>query len=195
MCDSNYYDDRINLLEKWLNRKEAEWKARIIMPTEQMKKTDKELFQLTERSWKAARENLVAKLLNHDQFGTSIGEKKYSELTSLELSTISKNLAVRLYMFNYEYPTFLTEMIKGVIEHPSILHSDRVHLETFCKMFELDWRGDKTFKNKEEFLSRRPIYLKGDNFKAYADLDQEGLRKMIKKSCTPYVEDVVEKFS
>jgi len=49
---------------------------------------------------------------------------------------------VRLLMFNYEYPVFLCESIKAVIEHPNILASDRVQLETFCKLLELDWRGD-----------------------------------------------------
>ena len=92
-------------------------------------------------------------------------------MTSVELSTIAQNLAVRLNMFNYEYPTFLTEVIKGVLEHPNLMNSDRAHLETFCKMFEVDWRGDKAEKNKEEFLCDKPIYLKGDNIKRYMDLD------------------------
>jgi hypothetical protein len=32
-------------------------------------------------------------------------------------------------------------------------------MEAITKMFELDWRGDRTLKNKKEFLATHPLYL------------------------------------
>lgn len=88
MWDANYYDERIKMLELWVKRKEDEYKSRVVMPPQNMKKSDKELFESIDRDWKDAREKLVSKLLTQDEFGSTI-EKNYNELSSLELSTIS----------------------------------------------------------------------------------------------------------
>lgn len=68
-------------------------------------------------------------------------------------------------------------------------------MESFAKIFELDWRGDESYENKQEFLSYRPMYLKGDNIKGYSEMKQEDISKMIKSACSPYLEEVARKLS
>jgi hypothetical protein len=63
MMDANYYDQRIKMLELWIARKEEEFHNRVVMPPQNMKKTDKELHQIIDKDWKDARESLVGKLL------------------------------------------------------------------------------------------------------------------------------------
>lgn len=46
-----------------------------------------------------------------------------------------------------------------MMEHPNISQSDYEKVDTFAKMFELDWRGDRAISNKKEFLSSNPVYL------------------------------------
>lgn len=121
------------------------------MPPANLKKTEQELFAELDRPLKDAREKLVAKLLSTDEHGNPIN-KNYNDLTSKELGIISENLAVRLYAFNYEYPKFLPQIVKAVMEHPNLLKSDKQILDTYCKMFELDWRGDRNFENRSQYM-------------------------------------------
>jgi len=101
MNDSNHYDDRINMLSEWLARKENEYKSRINLPPKHLKKTDNELFNQYDKDLKRARESLVAKMIDKES------PKNYDDLTSLELHNLSESLAIRLHLFNYEYPRFL----------------------------------------------------------------------------------------
>ncbi len=45
------------------------------------------------------------------------------------------------------------------MEHPHISNTSYYKMEAITKMFELDWRGDRTLKNKKEFLATHPLYL------------------------------------
>ena len=45
------------------------------------------------------------------------------------------------------------------MEHQNLARSDRETLDCYCKMFELDWRGDSFIKNRDEFMATNPIYL------------------------------------
>jgi len=45
------------------------------------------------------------------------------------------------------------------MEHPNLARSDRETLDTYCKMFELDWRADHSIKNRDELMATNPIYL------------------------------------
>ena len=56
--------------------------------------------------------------------------------------------------------------MRAVREHPNLLKSDADHLDLYCRMFELDWRGDTSNKNKQEFMSSHPIYLQGTNLRS-----------------------------
>lgn len=138
--DVNDYDSRISYLESWIVRKEDEYKSRVNKPPAQLKKSDKEIHAQIDRSMKRARESLVAQFLVADEHGNPIN-KKYDDLTSKELNTIVESLAIRLYLFNYEYPTFLGQAVRAIMEHPNLLKSDSDMLNTYCKMFELDWQN------------------------------------------------------
>jgi hypothetical protein len=116
-----------------------------------MKKPDDELHAAYDKPLKEARERLVAKFLATDESGNKI-DKEYKDLSSRELHVITENLAVRLYMFNYEYPRFLPQAIKAIMEHPNLLKSDKAHLTSYCKIFELDWKGDQSYENKQDLL-------------------------------------------
>ena len=94
-----------------------------------------------------ARERLAAKMLIADEYGNPI-DKDYKYLTSKELHTLTDNLCLRLYLFNYEYPAFVPQVVKAVMEHPNLLKSDKDQMDLYCRMFELDWRGDRTYANK-----------------------------------------------
>ena len=87
-------------------RKEEEIKQRVNLPPAHLKKTDQDLFAEYDRPLKKARESLLARLLLADDHGNKI-EKTYKDLTSLELHTLTENLSLRMYLFNYEYPRFL----------------------------------------------------------------------------------------
>ena len=86
--DVNGYDNRIRQLENWLVRKEDEWKARVVMPPAEFKKSDKEIFYKLDKPMKVAREKLASKMLVTDQLGNKIEKKEYSELTSVELHNL-----------------------------------------------------------------------------------------------------------
>ena len=45
------------------------------------------------------------------------------------------------------------------MEHDNLSRFDRSTLDTYCTIFELDWRGDRNLENKEEFLMTNPIYI------------------------------------
>lgn len=157
--DVNDYDNRITQLEHWLVRKEDEWKARVNLPPESMKKPDKQIFAIIDKQLKSARERLVSKFLVADQFGNSIENKDYSSLTSLELHNLSEQLALRLYLFNYDYPAFLPQVVKAVVDHPNLLRSDKDLVTSYCKLFELDWKGDKLALVNNDFMSQVPLYI------------------------------------
>jgi len=144
---ANSYDDRIALVERWLVRKEDEVNSRVQRPTASLKKSDQELNSQIDAPMRIAREKLASKLLIADEFGNPI-DKEYKDLTSRELHSLTENLCLRMYLFNYDYPAFLPQVVKAVVEHPSLCRSDKDQLDLYCRMFELDWRGDRTFTNK-----------------------------------------------
>ena len=140
-----------------------------------------------------ARQSLAAKLLTADEFGNPIEKKEYNDLTSRELHSLTENLCLRLYLFNYSYPAFLPQVIQAVMEHPSLLKSDRDQLELYTKMFELDWRGDRAYVNRHQFMSSNPIYLEGSNLKSYGEVNEEFVKDKLQRACAPYVEVAAER--
>jgi hypothetical protein len=103
---ANKYDARIELLERWIVRKEDEIKARVVRPPKSLQKVDEDLFAQIDGPMRRAREKIVSKLLIADEYGNQI-DKEYKDLCSRELHTLTENLCLRLYLFNYEYPAFL----------------------------------------------------------------------------------------
>ena len=90
-----------------------------------MRKSDTDLFIKFDAPLKRARERFVAKLLINDADGNPIPEKDYKDLTSAELHLIVENLSLRFYLFNYNYPPFLAQCVKAIMEHPNLLRTDR----------------------------------------------------------------------
>jgi hypothetical protein len=103
---ANKYDARIELLERWIVRKEDEIKARVVRPPKSLQKVDEDLFAQIDGPMRRAREKIVSKLLIADEYGNQI-DKEYKDLCSRELHTLTENLCLRLYLFNYEYPAFM----------------------------------------------------------------------------------------
>ena len=141
---------------------------------------------------KRAREKIVSKLLIADEYGNQI-DKEYKDLSSKELHTLTENLCLRLYLFNYEYPAFLPQVFRAVREHPNLQKSDADQLELYTKMFELDWRNDSSYDNRHEFMSSNPIYLEGTNLKSYGEVTAETVKEKLQRACVPYVEETAEK--
>jgi hypothetical protein len=102
-------------------------------------------------------------------------------------------MCLRLYLFNYEYPAFVPQIIRAVREHPSLLKSDRDQLELYCRMFEVDWRGDRSSENKQQFMSSNPIYLDGSNLNSVGEISNEVVKDKLQRACAPYVEETAAK--
>ena len=103
---ANLFDDRLEKLERWIVRKEDEFKSRVVRPPKNLQKSDQELYSEIDAPLKRAREKLTARMLIQDEYGNPI-DKEYKDLTSRELHTLTENLCLRLYLFNYEYPAFV----------------------------------------------------------------------------------------
>lgn len=56
-------------------------------------------------------------------------------------------------------------------------------VDSFCEIFEIDWRGDKCVKNKKELLATNPIYLSFNdnksNFEGYGEVGNIKATNMI----------------
>ena len=78
------------------------------------------------------------------------------------------------------------------MEHPNLNEADRQTLTTFCTLFELDWRGDQSIENKNEFLATNPVYLKGSNLQGYGEVGNFEMSAMMRQACLPYVDRVVK---
>ena len=138
-------------------------------------KPDSSLNLLVEKDIKPAREQLVASMLVTDEFGNEIPSKSYEQLSTKELNLLTENIVVRLNLFKNKYPAFLPQAVRAIMEHPNISRTDRSALETYCTLFELDWRGDRHVDNQDKFLYQNPIYMndsQASSLAPYRDLDR-----------------------
>ena len=61
-------------------------------------------------------------------------------------------------------------------------------------MFELDWRGDRDFGNRDEFMSSHPIYVDAsDKSKIDVSLSEGKVRSMLRNACKEYLSDLTHK--
>lgn len=129
-----------------------------------------------------------------DEFGNPLdANKKYEELTSRELHSLTENISLRLYLFNYDYPAFLPQVMRAIIEHPNLLKSDKDQLELYARMFEVDWRGDRAPENKTQFMASNPIYLEGSSLKSHGELTNEVVKEKLQRACAPFVEEAARR--
>ena len=143
---------------------------------------------------KKARESLVAKLLERDAPGST--KKEYLDLTTADMSRIADQLVIRLGLFNGEYPAFVPQLVRAVIEHPNLPRADYSKINTFCQMFELDWRGDRALANKKELLATNPVYVADadrSNFEGYGAVGNFEATAMLRRACVPFVAELTDK--
>ena len=184
LMSTNSCDNRAKLLEEWVSRKELEIKSRVVLPPNSMKKPDSEIFAQVDKKLKVAREKIVAKMLDTDEFGNKTKEKDYKDLTTGELSRIAESVCVRLNLFEGEYPAFMPQAVKAILEHPNLSKTDYSKLDTFAHMFELDWRGDRKLDNKKEFLATHPVYTKSEsNIEGYGQIGNFEASAMLRVAC------------
>ena len=80
-------------------------------------------------------------------------------------------------------------MIKAVQEHPSLANSDRFMIDAYCKLFELDWRGDSALENREQFMMSNPVYMNEKDRSnlvsncGEAGITNEGVLQQIRQAC------------
>lgn len=122
---ANFSDKRNSLVESWMLRKEKELKQRVNLPTPDLAKSDLVLNSYLEKHLKPAREKLVAQLLDTDAFGNEGIQKDYADLSSDELHRLTEALSVRLHLFGQKYPSFVPQAVRGIMEHPNLVLSDR----------------------------------------------------------------------
>lgn len=164
------------------------------LPTKALQKSDQALFAQYDAPLKDAREQLVSQMLTVDK---SKQRKKYSQLTTKELNALVESLVVRLNLFSQRYPAFLPQVVKAIMEHPNLSSFDRANLDTYCTVFELDWRGDRNIDNREEFMLSNPIYMhrkdwlatNTEHFAKYKD--GEYIKERVRLAHTPFLDELV----
>lgn len=142
------------MLETWLYRKEQEMNKRVNLPTPELKRSDRTIYSRLEKEYKPARERLVALIVDGKE-----KESLYKKMSQDKLHQVVESLTTRMNLFEGVYPDFLPLAVKGIMEHPNLSRADHANLDAFCKLFNLDWRGDMTLANRDEFMATNPIYL------------------------------------
>ena len=95
----------------------------------------------------------------------------------------------------------MPQVIKAVQEHPNLANSDYNQLAAYCKLFELDWRGDTALENREQFLMSNPVYLnQRDRTSLTSSLGDESITNQrvfnqIRQACQPFLPDLLAKMS
>ena len=135
-------------------------------------------------------------MLTTDEFGQDRVKKAYEELTTRELHLLVESLCVRLNLFQQRYPAFLPQVIKAIQEHKNTANSDRSMLNAYCKLFELDWRGDSSLNNREQFMFTNPVYMHEKDRSNMAIKDKitnESVIQQVRQACQPYLPNLIIK--
>lgn len=59
-------------------------------------------------------------------------------------------------------------------------------IDTYCRLFELDWRGDSDIDNREQFMMYKPIYMHQSdrpNLATYGEMNNDKVVTEIKRAC------------
>lgn len=103
-----------------------------------------------------------------------------------------ESLAIRLNLFKKEYPVFVPHVVKAIMEHPSLAKADRTTMETYCRLFELDWRGDNAVENREMFLLEKPVYANEDLSPSFKGVvSEEWVTQKLRMASLPYLPNVI----
>lgn len=102
-------------------------------------------------------------------------------------------MAVRLSLFDRKFPAFVPHLVRGIMEHPNLAKTDFALLDSYCGMFDLDWRGDRSIAGKQEWLSTNPVYLNPKDLSSVEGYGQIGpfeVTAMMRAACQPYLTDL-----
>ena len=72
-------------------------------------------------------------------------------------------------------------------------------MDAYCKLFELDWRGDTDLENREQFMMSNPVYLSHKDRTNLNDslgnepVTNERVLKQIRQACQPFLPDLLMK--
>ena len=113
--DSNDCDLRYELLEKWISRKEREIRQRRTIPPARSNKTDKIKYEEKEKKDSIRRKRALE----------TVTRKPYNDITRDNLTQIVNKLCKRMYLFDGEYPLFIIDLVKEVLNHPNVTTTDK----------------------------------------------------------------------
>ena len=69
-------------------------------------------------------------------------------------------------------------------------------MEAFCKLFELDWRGDSSLESRELFMMSNPVYMKETDRSSTASIGaitNESVLGQIRQACKPFLPTLIAK--
>ena len=115
---------------------------------------------------------------------TKVFGKSYEEIGEKDLNEFVTGISSRMMLFDGQFPSFLSHLIKEVVNHPNINPIDKEQLESYADMFEIKWREDVS---KPLLVS--PVYT-GDSRKIEEKLKRENVEEMMRKANIPYIEDL-----
>lgn len=72
------------------------------------------------------------------------------------------------------------------MEHKNLQRSDYATLDAYTKLFNLDWRGDSTIANKDEWLATHPIYTNWKDqtsLNAVGEVNNENVTQALREAC------------
>lgn len=113
--------------------------------------------------------------------------KKFNEITTEDLNEFVEGLCQRLIMFNGSFPNFLPHLVREIINHPNLNVMDKEQLESYCNMFEFEWK-----ENPDQPLWLSNIYTK-DSRVIEDDLNEATISKKLQKAGIPYISNIKRK--
>ncbi len=116
--DSNKYDNRLEMLEKWIVRKEREIRERTKLPSGKFHKSDKDIAEAREHKNAVRRRKVLE----------TVARRKYNEISKDALGILVEKISKRMYLFDGEYPQFMIDLVKELREHPNITTTDKMVL-------------------------------------------------------------------
>lgn len=103
-------------------RKEREIKARVNPPSGELKKSDHEVFKQYEENDSKKRRMVLEQ----------IAKTGYNKITKDIIDHIVNKLCKRISLFNGNYPLFIRDLVKELMEHPN---TTPVNKQVFHKFF------------------------------------------------------------
>jgi hypothetical protein len=114
--------------------------------------------------------------------------KDYKEINESDLNEFVNGLCSRMLLFGKDFPSFLPYLVSEVVNHPSINLFDKEQLESYCDMFEMQWREDPL-----KPLLASPVYLKDNKKMDKSALSEKQVSERMRKAGIPYMNSIKNK--